>query len=94
VLRFLGRSCLDLMVRRSCLVLMVRRMLLVVVVLEIGFDERPFVRLRIGIGVYGVRGIRDASTCQLYHSIHSERGNVPFLRNDLLDAYHYPTRTT
>ena len=61
--------------RRSCLVRMVRRMLLVVVVLEIGFDERPFVRLRIGIGVYGVRGIRDASTCQLYYSIGSERGD-------------------
>jgi hypothetical protein len=44
----------------------VRRMLLVVVVLEIGtgFDERPFVRLRIEIRVYGVRGIRDASVCQ------------------------------
>jgi hypothetical protein len=56
VLRFLGRSCLDLRVRR---------MLLVVVELEIGFDfdERPFVRLRIEIGVYGVRGIRDASDC-------------------------------
>ena len=66
MLRFLGHSCLDRMVRRSCLVLMVRRMLLVVVVLEIGFgfDERPFVRLRIEIGVYGVRGIRDASASQ------------------------------
>ena len=55
------------MVRRSCWVLMVRRMLLVVV-LEIGFDGRPFVRLRIEIGVYGVRDIRDASVCQPYQS--------------------------
>jgi hypothetical protein len=54
-------------VRRSRWDLMVRRMLLVVVVLEIGFgfDELPFVRLRIEIGVYGVRGIRDASASQL-----------------------------
>jgi hypothetical protein len=52
-------------VRRSRWDLMVRRMLLVVVELEIGFDERPFVRLRIEIGVYGVRGIRDASASQL-----------------------------
>jgi hypothetical protein len=51
-------------VRRSCWVLMVRRRLLVVVVLEIDFDGRPFVRLRIGIGVYGVRGILDASVHQ------------------------------
>jgi hypothetical protein len=63
VLRFVGRSCLDRMVRRSCWDLMVRRMLLVVVELEIGFDGRPFVRLRIEIGVYGVRGIQDASDC-------------------------------
>lgn len=65
------------MVRRSCWDLMVRRMLLVVVVLEIGFDERPFVHLRIEIGVYGVRGIRDASICQpRLTSGKSERGGT------------------
>jgi len=55
VLHFLGRSCLDRMVRR---------MLLVVEEPEIGFDELPCVRPRIEIRVYGVRGIRDASICQ------------------------------
>jgi hypothetical protein len=52
-------------VRRSRWDRMVRRMLLVVVVLGFGFDERPFVRLRTEIRVYGVRGIRDASASQL-----------------------------
>ena len=64
VLRFLARNCLDHLVRRSCWDLMVRRMLLVVVELGIDFDERPFVRLPIEKGVYGVRGIRDASDYQ------------------------------
>ena len=32
---------------------------------DFGFDELPFVHLRIAIIIYEVRGIRDASTCQL-----------------------------
>lgn len=72
MLRFLGRNCLDQMVRRSCLDLMVRRMLLVVVELGIDFDELPFVRLRVEKGVYGVRGIRDASTCQPYYTYYNK----------------------
>ena len=64
VLSSLDRNCLDQMVRRSYWDQMVRRMLLVVVELGIDFDERPFVRLPIEKGVYGVRDIRDASDYQ------------------------------